>query len=199
MMIVRVLVVALLCACSASVRAQTAGARTTDSAAHGWAIVPAPVENATRLAHLPPRRTGGVNLGVARLVTQFAGGPLFAAASGDRVFLLFPPSDGGLTHRVLTLRAVPSPVQNNWAFLPRDGADILAPLETGAAVLGFAATRDERLFALLDDGEPRLVTVGEPAGEIALPGFEPTRLVGDGERLALVSIEPGHVRWSIGE
>ncbi|MCC5823001.1 MAG: hypothetical protein LAT64_07235 [Phycisphaerales bacterium] len=130
----------------------------SDAPSHAWVLSTAG-EN-LQLIHLAPRdpdaRAGAAPAGAARTVRALLERPVAMAARGDRVYVIFPPTESpsGLVRRVLTARAVPAGLEGMWTDLPLGVFD-LAPGLTGGGLLidlGVTAGRDGAVHALMHDG-----------------------------------------------
>lgn len=159
------------------------------------------------LVHIPPRAASarGGGGGSARLVRTLASRPDTIAADGRRVWLIYPPNARG-GRSVYWLEASPG-FSSAWRFGPLDPLGSAAPIETGGALLGAAAS-EEGLHVLLAGGEgggPLLLRLADGWERAGLPeevvrasadGLGTlTLLAEDGRLVVLASGEGGTTRW----
>jgi len=120
-----------------------------DVVSHGWIALPEPTAlnaSATVLAHVPPRAgvggTPGADDGVLFPATRLEAMPAAIAACDDRVYLLFGPQGvyGGAGYRVLSLRAIPTPIAGMYAYEPRGLLDAHPSLLRVADLRGVVGT-----------------------------------------------------------
>lgn len=188
--------------------AQVGSAGPAESAgpSHAWLTVAG--EEDLALAHLPPRGVGGAGgaegrggsvAGLVRMVRPLRETPEAMAGVGDRVFVVFGPTDtpGGKIRRVLTSRSLPAGVSDLWTDLPVGVFDLAPGLPGEGRLVDLAvsaggdgpAARDGRLHALMaGDGSISLLRLENDAWVAVTLPFEE---VVDPADSALVSFGAG--------
>ncbi|MFZ9914456.1 MAG: hypothetical protein ACO3IB_03865 [Phycisphaerales bacterium] len=96
-----------------------------------------------------------------RLVTRLFARPDALAAEDATVYIV-TPREGDRRRMVLSLRTARNPEVGHWYTLPRQGPEILAPIERDGELVGFAAA-GESLHALL-----RIVREGASSPELVM-------------------------------
>ncbi|MEM1185823.1 MAG: RDD family protein [Planctomycetota bacterium] len=169
----------------------------TIEVSHGWIVLDQGATEGDRnvlLAHLAPRatpgvddRVGGAKPGTAKRARSLARRPDAIAADGDRVALIFPVGDDGTTRRVLSLRAVPTPLDDVWAFDPADRLDPLLPLLSADRIKG-AGFVEGRLVVMLEGETPSFAVLSGDGWrtEPVDPAWSDANMLVDGGRGLLV-------------
>lgn len=181
---------------------------TYSDAGHGWVAVQTPGEEPVAIVHLPPRKASASGEypasgdGAVRLAARSPRRPSMLAAAGDRVYMVFETRarGGAVSSRaVYSVRAIFSGVADLWRYEPQGSFDVLADLPNDGRLLGFAATGDGTLAALIDvstvpeEFEPALYRlIGGAWKNVELPG-ELTAMAGAarGRDVRLVSRRAG--------
>lgn len=170
------------------------------STSHAWMIIPGAGDGT--ILHFYPRRKGeALDAGApARRAGVIDGLPQFAAAGGDRLFIVCRGTQGERRiWRVFSMRAVAAPIGEAWVTEPMDGFDIHPPLDSPTRPLDFSVSA-AGACALTIEGESlslRLLRGGRwmplelPEGfDIATPSQrDGMRLLGTRDGLLLLRID----------
>lgn len=142
-----IVVICALLATATRAQIGSVQAAETEAPTHAWALLPA--DSGWQLTHIPPRdangRSGQAEPGAVRPSRALREKPEAIAGVGDRVYLVFPPTEtpSGKVRRVLTARSVPAGVKGMWADLPIGVFDLAPSLPGDGALIGLGVMPGE--------------------------------------------------------
>lgn len=172
-----------------------------EAEAHAWLVLEGtgPKEDLAVLVHAGPRgdeHPGGQVEGEFRRVRALREAPEGMAAWGARLWMAFPPASGGVARRVLSVRAMATPM--GWAFEPHAILEPHPGLPGRGELLGMAGTRRGPAALVAEDGTLRLLRLeGGAWAEVGLP--DGVLDEEGGLRLLAGAEGPVLVRWEAGQ